>query len=90
MRRLDYKQQLVDYFKRNLKKGYTSESLKFALVKQGYSRTAVDQAIEQANKELAKKAPEFKEKPVIHYEIIDENNKPIKFKKSWWKRVFGK
>lgn len=88
MRRLDYKQQLVDYFKRNLKKGYTSDSLRFALVKQGYSRTAIDQAIEQANKELSKKAPQFKEKPVIKYELIDENNKPIKIKKSWWKKIF--
>ena len=84
MRRLDYRQQLVDYFKKNLKKGYTSDSLKFSLITQGYSRVAVDQALEEANKELAKKAPEFKEKPVITYQVIDENDKPIQVKKSWW------
>ena len=87
MRRPDYKGQLADYFKKNLKKGYTPESLKFALVRQGYSRTAVDQAIEEANKELAKKAPEFREKPVIKYEIIDENDKPVQLKTSFWKKV---
>jgi len=89
MRRPDYKGQLVDYFKKNLKKGYTSESLKFALERQGYSRTAVDQAIDKANKELAKHAPEFKEKPVIKYEVIDENNKPVMIKGSFWKKVKG-
>jgi SOS response regulatory protein OraA/RecX len=89
MRRPDYKGQLVDYFKRNLRKGYTSESLKFALVRQGYSRTSVEQAIEQANKELARKAPEFKEKPLIKYEIIDENNRPVQIKVSFWKKVKG-
>ena len=89
MRRPDYKGQLVDYFKKNLKKGYTPESLRFALERQGYSRTAIDQAIEEANKELARKAPPFKEKPVIKYEIIDENDNPVVIKKPFWKRVKG-
>ena len=87
MRRLDYKEQLIDYFKKNLKKGYTPESLKFSLIKQGYSRTAVDQAFIEANKALAEKAPAFKEKPVITYEVLDEQNKPVKIKSSFWKRV---
>jgi len=84
-----YKRKLVDYFKKNLAKGYTVDSLKWALINQGYSRAAVDIAIQQANKELAEKAPVLKEKPVIKYEIIDEYDNPIKIKKSWWKRLFG-
>ncbi|OYT36667.1 hypothetical protein B6U91_00710 [Candidatus Pacearchaeota archaeon ex4484_71] len=87
MRKQDYKGQLVDYFKKNLKKGYTTESLKFALERQGYSRTSIEQAIEQANKELAKQAPEFKEKPIIKYEIIDENNKPVVIKRTFWSKL---
>lgn len=87
MRRLDYKSQLIDYFKKNLKKGYTTDSLRFSLIKQGYSRTAVDQALIQANKELAEKAPLFKEKPIITYQVIDENNQPITVKKSFWFKV---
>ncbi len=78
MRRLDHKRQLIEYFKKNLSKNYTEESLKFALVKQGYSRAAIDQALEQTHKEIAEKAPVLKEKPVIKYEIYNENNEPIK------------
>ncbi len=85
----DYKKKLVNYFKKNLKKGYTTESLKWALISQGYSRTAVEMAIEELNKELARQAPVLEEKPVIKYEIIDENDQPITVKKSWWKKFFG-
>ncbi len=83
------RRKLVNYLKKNLGKGYTLDSLKWALINQGYSRTEVSRAIEEFNKELAKKAPILKEKPVIKYEIIDENNNPVKIKNSWWKRVFG-
>ena len=80
--------RLKNYLKKNLKKGYTIESLKWALIKQGYSRTAIDKAIEQIHKELAEKAPLLKEKPVISYLIIDENDNPITVKKSFWRRIF--
>ena len=87
MRRLDYKEQLIDYFKKNLRKGYPSDSLKFSLVNQGYSRTAVDQAFMEANKILAEKAPEFKEKPMIVYEVLDEHNNSVKLKSSFWRKL---
>ena len=89
MRRLDNKRELVDYFKKNLSKNYTADSLKFALVKQGYSRAAIDQAIEQANKELAENAPKLpKEKPVITYEVYDQNNNPINVEPfTFWEKV---
>ena len=32
---------------------------------------------------------DIKEKPIIKYEIIGEDDKPITIKKSWWRRVFG-
>ena len=89
METTNYRKNLVEYFKRNLKKGYTLDSLKWALLSQGYSKTAVERAIEQTNKELAEKAPVLKEKPIIKYEIIDENDKPIEIKKSLWKKIFG-
>ena len=79
-------EELVSYIKKNLRKGYTLDSLKWALIGQGYSKTSVERAIEELNKELAKKAPILKEKPVIKYDIIDENNNPIRIKKPWWKR----
>ena len=81
--------QIADYIKKNISKGYTIESLKWALIKQGYSRSLVEKAIDIANKELAETAPKLIEKPTIQYEIIDENNNPINVKKSWWKRLIG-
>ena len=88
MEKTDYKRRLIDYLKKNLTKGYTIDSLKFALINQGYSRSIIEMAIEKANKELAERAPIIKEKPVIKYEIIDENDNPIRIKKSFWKRIF--
>ena len=89
MGKLDYKRKIIDYLKKNLAKGYTPDSLKWALINQGYSRAIIEMALEQANKELAEKAPILKEKPVIRYEIIDEYDNPITIKKSWWKRLWG-
>ena len=89
MEQNNYKRKIIDYFKRNISRGYTEEALKWALIDQGYSRIIVENAIEQANKELAKKAPILKEKPRITYEIIDENDKPVTIKKPWWRRSLG-
>jgi len=88
MERQDFRLKLLEYFKKNLKKNYSSETLKWALLKQGYSRTEVQAALEQATKELAEKEPAMKDKPRISYEILDENNKPIFIKRPWWKRIF--
>ena len=89
MREGDYVQKVVEYLRKNLKKGYTVESLKWALVRQGYSKTSVERAIIELNKEMAKNAPVLKEKPIIKYEIIDEHNNPVQIKRPWWKRIFG-
>ena len=78
----------MDYLKKNMEKGYAPESLRWALVEQGYSRTIVDSAIEEANKEFSRKSV-LKEKPVITHEIVGENEVPIPSEKSWWKRLFG-
>ena len=87
MEETDYRKKLVSYFKKNLAKGYTVDALKFALINQGYSRRIVERAIEETNKELSEKAPILKEKPIIKYEVIDKNNKPIIIKRPWWKRI---
>jgi hypothetical protein len=95
MRRLDYKKQLVDYFKKNISsKKYDADTLKFALYNQGYSRVAVDSAYDIAVKDMAKTAPVLKEKPVIKHEIYDMNDNPINvepmgFWEKFWNRVKG-
>ena len=82
-----YRRKLVEYIKRNLKKGYPVETLKIALVNQNYSRPTIEEAILEANKELASEAPILKEKPVIEHEIIVDE--PVVEKKSFWKKLFG-
>ena len=83
----DYRRKLTEYLKKNLAKGYNLESLKWALIKQGYSRPVVERAIEDTKKESPKKTPENKEMPKIRHEFIGEDNKPIKSKKPFWKRI---
>ena len=85
----NYKRKIVDYIRKNLKKGYTPDSLKWALINQGYSKISVEDALRRVHMELAQKAPILKEKPVIKYEVIDQTGKVIEVKKSFWKRVFG-
>lgn len=88
MRRLDYKEQLIDYFKKNISKSYNPESLQFALIQQGYSRVAVEQAYKKAVEELAEKAPKLKEKPIIKHEFYDENNQKINLSPlTFWDKV---
>lgn len=89
MREAEYKRKVIDYLKKNMGKGYAPESLKWALVKQGYSRTMVDAAIREAGKEFSKETQVLKEKPVITHEIIGENDQPIATNKPWWKRLLG-
>ena len=89
MRDSERLQKIVDYLKRNLKKGYTEESLKWALINQGYSRTIIENAIEQTHKALAEQAPVLEEKPNIKYQIIDEYNHSITIKQPWWKKIFS-
>ncbi len=85
--------QLIDYIKSNLKKGYTIDSLKYSLINQGYTRTSVENAIDIANKEIAKEILPIKEEPQITYKVIgNESGEAILAtpgKKSFWKRIFG-
>jgi len=78
-----YIQQLADYIKRNLAKGYTLDSLRIALENQEYSKLSIDQAIDLAHKQLAAEAPKMQEKPIIKY----ETEPPIEEKKSFWQKI---
>jgi len=87
--RKDYMDELKAYIQNNLKKGYTKESLKWALVKQGYSKPIIIKAFRQVDQELAHQAPELKTKPKITYEIVEPKQYKIKVtnqepKASFW------
>ena len=90
---LSYTKQLINYVKRNLKKGYPKESLKWALVNQGHSKIQIEKAIKKAEEELSKEAPILKTKPTIRREIIKERNEKVEFhkpkKKSFLNKFFG-
>jgi len=82
----DYVNRLVDYAKKNLMKGYTKESLKWALINQGHSRLEVVKALERVDAELAAEAPVLKTRPQIVYQ---EEPASAPVKKSLWQRLFG-
>jgi hypothetical protein len=87
-RKGDYIAELSEYLKRNLKKGYTEESLKWALVGQGYPKLEVEKAIQKVHKDLASQAPILNTRPIIKHEIIEPKLKPEE-KKSFWRKLFG-
>jgi len=85
-------QQLADYIKKNISKGYTIESLKYSLMQQGYSRTSVEKAMQIANKQMAENAPKMSEKPIIKYEVISDEDMAKKVaeqdNKGFFRRIF--
>jgi len=83
-----YKRKIIDYIKKNSKKGYPLQTLKFALINQGYLRPMVEESLEQAVREMAREAPVLKESPKIEHEVVIDET-PVPVKKSWWKRLFG-
>tara|TARA_Y100000310_G_C20036645_1_gene514250 strand:- start:69 stop:377 length:309 start_codon:yes stop_codon:yes gene_type:complete len=66
-------QDVANYIIKNLKKGYTLDSLRFSLISQGYTKITVENAIDIANKKLAEQLPEVKERPEITYKVIAES-----------------
>jgi len=79
------RQRLVEYLKRNLGKGYDMDSLKWALIRQGNSRTDVESAINLVKSDMPKKTMQI-EKPEISREVYDFENNPVFIeRKPWWK-----
>ncbi len=89
MRETEHLKRLSDYVKRNLEKGYADDSLKWALINQGHSRSSVEKAIEIARQEMTRESAS-REKPVITHEVVtDDSSNTGGTKKSWWKSLFG-
>ena len=89
MKKGDYIGELSDYIKKNLRKGYTKESLKWALVNQGHSKLEVEKAINKAEDDLAKEAPVLKTKPEITFDVVSPTDAIAEEKKPFWKRMLG-
>jgi hypothetical protein len=84
-----YIEQLAEYFKKNIKKGYTLEALKQSLLNQGYSKFSVDQAVQLMNKQLSAEAPKLKERPQITYKVIDGDEAKPNLLLRIWRSLFG-
>jgi hypothetical protein len=80
-------QDIADYIKKNLKKGYTLDSLRYSLISQGYSKISVENAIDLANKQMAKEIPQIKERPEIIYKVVTEAEIIKTEPKSFWKKL---
>ena len=88
-KRKSYMDELVEYIKNNLKKGYTKDSLKWALIGQGHSKLEVEKALKHVDTDLANIAPILKTRPEIKYELIGpEEEISKKERKSFWKKLF--
>jgi hypothetical protein len=86
----NYMDDICEYLRKNIKKGYTMEALKWALVRQGYAKIEVEKAIKKVELEMAKAAPILDAKPKITYEQIAATTTEVEpEKKSFWKKVFG-
>lgn len=84
----DYLNQLSVYIQKNLDKGYSLDSLKFSLMRQGYSRVAVENAISIARKNLSEKSTTVNQNPETNYRSVEEA--PLEQpKKSFFRRLFG-
>jgi hypothetical protein len=82
-----YRQRLTEYLRKNLKKGYPVETLRIALINQGYSRQIIDDSIKEVLNQLAKEAPVINEKPEIDHEVIIEEPVAAPAKKSAWRKL---
>lgn len=83
------RRNLVEHIKKNFHKGYDEESLKYALINQGYSKIEANDAIRIAKRELdEEKDSKQKEKPKIKYEIYGADNRPIR--EPFWRRIYKK
>jgi len=85
----DYIGELSEYVKKNLKKGYTKDSLKWALVSQGHSKIEVEKALKKVDLEMSREAPFLKTKPEIVYDVIQPEDAVVEEKKPFWKRMLG-
>ena len=79
---------LLDYFNKNIKKGYKLEELKIVLLRQGYLRSDIDRVMfiikQKTKKEQEDREKEEREKKEV-VEVVEE---PVE-KKGFFRRLFG-
>lgn len=71
-------------------KGYNPDTLKWALIKQGNSRSVVEIAMKEIQEEMAKAS--VIAEPKVQYLDVEQlkEQQEEQPKKSFWKRLFGR
>ncbi len=83
---------ILDYFEKNLKKGYKVDALKYVLLNQGYSKVEVAEAIKileeksKKEQEAVKKEEERRLKMQVQEEVKQVTQQQ---KKGFFRRLFG-
>ena len=83
MEKEGYIGNLVKYIEKNISKGYAPESLKWALLSQGYTKSEFEKAMKIVIENQAMRLPPIKEKPVITI----ETEPPIQQEKSFFGKI---
>ena len=89
IREIDNVNHLIEYLKKNLEKGYNLETLKWALINQGYSKINIERAVKFVSEiEEAKKPKSINEPKKTAEEALQAlNNIPKIQKRSFWKKI---
>lgn len=83
----DYMNDLVRYIENNLKGGYREDQLRFLLINQGYSRSAVNRAFRVAAQKRPVEAPSRPAEPA-RVEFVNDDVEPVK-KQGFFSKLFG-
>ena len=89
MKQEDYVIKLAEYVRKNIAKGYTIDSLRWALINQKHSRTTVEHAVELAQKQLAASAPKIEAPKKVEFVEVAEEAKAAD-KKGFFSWLFGR
>lgn len=88
VRETSHLKNIVDYIKKNSQKGYSRDSLRWALIKQGNMKHEVDKAFQIADSEMAREMPK-QVMPEPKMEVVSDTMPSLDEKPSFWKRLFG-
>ena len=80
---------LLDYFGKNMKKGYKLEDLRIILIQQGYLRSDIDRAIAIIKEKTKKVQEEKEERERKEKEVVEIVDEPVE-KRGFFKRFFGR
>jgi predicted DNA-binding protein with PD1-like motif len=81
--------KIVEYVEKNLKKGYSLEELKWALINQKYSKIEINKALEIISARTNKAKQEERQKEILAATVVEENQFD-EIEKGFMKKFFKK